>query len=427
MSIVPLPRLNDRLLKAILKFVGWLDRFGEHSYDFQTFYASRLGQSAKTLYYKRPFWGTLAVSPMVFCEAFFPEARKLFWHPQRFPIADAHYAMAFLFLYEALGEEKYYKRASHFLDVLEQTRSRQYQHYCWGYPFNWVTLRGTIEEGTPLITTVPYAYEAFRQAHRLDGNERWRRIMNSIAQHAMEDYQDFEISPSASTCSYTPDPKDSVGVVNANAYRAFLLTSAAVDLSDERYRKVSERNLSFVFEAQRPDGSWHYAADGQREFVDHFHTCFVMKALAKIEMLTGDSRCGAALERGVQYYVTHLFDPAGLPKPFSRPPRLIVYQRELYDYAECINLATLLSGRFPELDERLSIVLDEVVNVWQRSDGSFRSRKLHLGWDNLPMHRWAQSQMFRSLCFFLSQDTKEDLSGGQQAGRCSVAAEADVH
>ena len=35
----------------------------------------------------------------------------------------------------------------------------------------------------------------------------------------------------------------------------------------------------------------------------------------------------------------------------------------------------------------------------------FRSRKLLLGWDNTPMHRWAQAQMFRSLCFLLWEDT----------------------
>lgn len=405
-------RPPDSALKGALRFIEWLDAYGENSHDFQTFYASRLGQSAKALYYRKPFWGTLAVSPLVFCEAFVPRARALFGRPQRFPIADAHYAMAFLFLNQALGQEQYYRRALHFLDVLEQTRCPGYENYCWGYPFHWVTLRGTIQQGTPLITTVPYVYEAFKQAYQTDGEDRWRRIMRSIAQHAVQDYRDFETSVTASTCSYTPDPKDSVGVVNANAYRAFLLTSAAIDFSDETYRRVAERNLSFVLESQNPDGSWYYAKDGQRDFVDHFHTCFVMKALVKIEMLTGDRRCTAAIERGVQYYVASLFDERGLPKPFSRPPRLIVYRRELYDYAESVNLALLLNGRFPKLDNILSTVVNEVLNVWQRPDGSFRSRQLHLGWDNTPMHRWAQAQMFRSLCFLLCQKHNEPRASG---------------
>jgi hypothetical protein len=33
------------------------------------------------------------------------------------------------------------------------------------------------------------------------------------------------------------------------------------------------------------------------------------------------------------------------------------------------------------------------------------TRKLILGWDNVPMHRWAQSQMFRALAFYLRENS----------------------
>lgn len=399
-SALPLEQVRS----TILRFTEWLDKYGEVSYDFQTVYASDLGRAAKALYYKKPFLGTLAVSPMVFCEAVVPSTRRLFWKPQRFPIADAHYAMGFGLLAVTFQEAKYHKRAVHFLEVLKETRCPGFKNYCWGYPFHWETLRGTIREGTPLITTVPYVYEAFRQVYEFDQDKQWRDIMRSIAQHALLDYKDQKTSAAASTCSYTPT--DAMNVVNANAYRAFVLTCAAMDFSDDKYLSVAERNLNFVLEAQNPDGSWYYAIDGKRDFVDHFHTCFVMKALAKIEALTGNPGCTKALQRGVNYYVKNLFDEQGLPKPFSRRPRLTTYKRELYDYAEAINLAVLLRGRFPKLDENLSAVVSDIVTRWQRSDGSFRSRQLLLGWDNTPMHRWAASQLFRSLCLLLYRNTK---------------------
>jgi hypothetical protein len=394
----------DRVQSTILRFTQWLDKYGEVSYDFQTVFASDLGRAAKALYYKKPLLGTLAVSPMVLCEAFVPSARRLFWKPQRFPIADAHYAMGYALLALTFQEEKYHKRAVHFLEVLKETRCPGFKNYCWGYPFNWETLRGTIREGTPLITTVPYVYEAFRQVYEFDRDPQWRDIMRSIAQHALLDYKDQKTSPAASTCSYTPT--DAMNVVNANAYRAFVLTCAAMDFSDDKYLSVAERNLNFVLEAQNPDGSWYYAIDGKRDFVDHFHTCFVMKALAKIEALTGNPGCTKALQRGVDYYTKNLFDEQGLPKPFSRRPRLTTYKRELYDYAEAINLAVLLRGRFPKLDEDLAAVVTDIVTRWQRPDGSFRSRHLLVGWDNTPMHRWAASQLFRSLCLLLYRNTK---------------------
>jgi hypothetical protein len=400
----------SKILEAIEKFIEWLERYGETSYDFQSFYASSLGQWAKSTYYKHPRLGVLAVAPMVFSEAFVPSARSIFWKRQRFPIADAHYAMGFAFLAKRVSKDRYYEKAVHFLEVLKNTRCAGYSNYCWGYPFNWETLRGTIKEGTPLITTVPYVYEAFKDVWEIDLSDEWHQIMHSIAEHALLDYKDFPTSANASTCSYTPDPEQSVGVVNANAYRAFLLMSAAYDFSEDKFRKVGERNLNFVIESQNEDGSWYYAKDGKRNFIDHFHTCFVLKALAKIEAMTGDVRCTQAIQRGIQYYVGNLFDQSSSPKPFANRPRMTVYQRELYDYAECINLAVLLKGRYPKLDHLLFHVLDELLNVWQKADGSFRSRRLYLGWDNTPMHRWAQAQLFRSLCFLLHRTAGSSFS-----------------
>jgi len=237
-----------------------------------------------------------------------------------------------------------------------------------------------------------------------NAQEERRQILASIARHAAVDIKDFRTSETASSCSYTPN--DEGGVINAAAYRAFLLTSASRVLSKDEYWRIAERNLNFVLENQNPDGSWPYAVDGVRDFVDHFHTCFVMKALAKIHALTGYEGCDEALTRGVEYYLKNLFDKDGLPKPFSKAPRLTVYKRELYDCAECINLCLLLRDRFPQLEATLETVLKGVLKDWIKPDGSFRSRRLHFGWDNVPMHRWGQSQMFRSLAYYLREGSE---------------------
>lgn len=403
------PPSDDTIQSAVLRFGDWLDQYGEVSHDHQSFFASTIGRWAKGMYYRHRLLGTAVVGPMILCEAFLPSVRTLFWKPQRFPIADAHYAMGFAFLAQTLSENRYYKRAVQFLEVLEQTRCPAYGDFCWGYPFDWETKGGTIRCGTPLITTIPYVYEAFSQVYEIDKNQRWLRVMHSIAEHAFSCYRDIETGPNAATCAYTPAEDDKGGVINASAYRAFLLTKAALDFSDDRYREVAKRNLNFVLSSQNSNGSWPYSVDGRRDFVDHFHTCFVLKALAKTEKLAGGAGCAAAIERGVDYYVKCLFDEQGLPKPFSKAPRLTVYRRELYDYAECINLATLLRGRFKELDRCAESVLADLFLRWRKTDGSFRARELLFGWDNVPMHRWAQSQMFRSLCFLLHENYREHL------------------
>jgi hypothetical protein len=392
---------TDNVSEVLKHFVRWLENYGEVSRDHQSFFAGPLGRRAKSLYYRNKPAGTAAVAPMVFCEAFLPIARRMFHHPIRLPIADAHYAMGFAFLHETTGEIAHLKKAFHFLGELERSRCPGFKEFCWGYPFDWVTRNGVIKTGTPLITTTPYAFEAFLQVHKVKPLDEWKEILGSITRHVCADIKDFKSSETASTSSYTP--YDRGGVINASAYRAFMLSSAAEFSGDDSLLEIAGRNLNFVLESQNADGSWPYAVDGVRTFVDHFHTCFVMKALAKIYLLTGNRRILDALKNGVDYYLKNLFGKDGMPRPFSKAPRLTVYQCELYDCAECINLCLLLQNHFPQLKTTLETVVAKILKDWVKPDGSFRSRKLIFGWDNVPMHRWAQSQMFRSLAFYFRE------------------------
>ena len=392
----------ERLLDP---FMRWLARYGETSWDHQTYFAGPMGRWAKSLYYTNRPLGMIAIAPMIISEALAPWARRLFAPRYRFPIADAHYAMGFAYLSQVRGDSMLHGRAVHFLEELEQDRCIGYPRRCWGYPFDWETRAGTIRQGTPIITTTPYVYEAFRAIYTIDRDPRWREALDSMAQHAAEDIKDFPAPGGGSTCSYTPF--DRGGVVNASAYRACLLASAAADLGEDRYWQIAQRNVEFVLGAQNADGSWYYSIEGARDFVDHFHTCFVLKALAKIERLNPNETRWRAIEKGAAYYLRHLVDQQGLPRPFSKAPRTTVYRRELYDYAECVNLCVLLRDRIPEMKDLLKRVLDDLLARWVKPDGSFRSRELWFGWDNVPMHRWAQSQMFRSLCFLVLDERGE--------------------
>src|SRR5688572_5694933 len=244
----------DQIEKVLERFVHWLQQYGETSWDHQTYFASSIGRRAKALYYRNKALGTMAVAPMILSEALAPSARRLFSERVRFPIADAHYAMGFALQARAQDDPRFHAHAIRFLAELEKSRCPGYQTFCWGYPFDWETRNGTICRGTPLITSTPYVYEAFREVYELDRDPRWRTVMRSMVRHVTEDIRDYTFSNSASTCSYTPFDKG--GVVNASAYRAAMLTCASVDFNEPRYWEIAQRNLNFVLETQRTDGSW---------------------------------------------------------------------------------------------------------------------------------------------------------------------------
>jgi hypothetical protein len=71
-------QLIERVSEVLTRFTEWLDVYDEISWDHQSFFAGHLGGRVKSLYYRRPILGTAAVAPMIFFEAFFPAARRLF-------------------------------------------------------------------------------------------------------------------------------------------------------------------------------------------------------------------------------------------------------------------------------------------------------------------------------------------------------------
>src|SRR5439155_19475764 len=92
-------------------------------------------------------------------------------------------------------------------------------------------------------------------------------------------------------------------VVNASAYRAFVLFDAARRFDNDAYRAKAWKNVRFILDAQRTDGSWLYAIDSPAEaFIDHFHTCFVLKNLYKLNCDLRSAEVAAAVPRGYEWY-----------------------------------------------------------------------------------------------------------------------------
>ena len=251
-----------------------------------------------------------------------------------------------------------------------------------------------------MITTVPYGYEAFEAGYEATADPAYLEVMEGVARFAAEHIPVTPTGPDAEAAAYTPI--DRRRVVNANAYRGFLLVTAGRRFERDDWEAAGRRNLNYVLASQRDDGAWPYSTDGSDDFVDNFHTCFVLKNLAKAWLLTEDERMRDAVRRGYSFYLSHLLDESGLPVPFAERPRLTVHRRDLYDYAEGINLAHLVRGLVPDANRVLERLTTDLVERWQLPDGHFVTRELAIGRNTVPYHRWGQSQTFRSLARLLT-------------------------
>lgn len=381
----------------VQRFVQWLNRHGYYSYDPYDLWGTQVGLATRAVYYRVPGLGVPLIAPILLIEMFGPALRGRFVRKERYATADAQLALGYLNVFEVTSEQRYLDEAITLGETLMETSVPGYKGYCWGYPFDWQNSTALWRRDTPYITTVPYGFEAFLGLYTATQEARYFEAAKSVAKFVYHDLNDSPTSKDASAASYSP--VDSTKVVNASAYRAFVLFAAASELGERQYLDKARKNLNFVLESQRPDGAWLYALDNPQEaFIDHFHTCFVLKNLFKINRILKEDRIRDAVRAGYGYYRANLFYKNGLPRSFAVEPRKQLSRLEMYDVAEAITLGMLLRNEIPaayELALRLGV---RAAREFQLSDGHFITRIYRGGIRHtLAFLRWAQAQMFLAL------------------------------
>ena len=379
--------------EGIRRFDAWLEKVGYESYEPYDSWGTKYGLFARRIYYTKGIVGLPLIAPILFMETACPSARSLFVRKDRFATADGQLTLAFLNLYRATGEKKFLEKAVRLGDEILQYSVPGYSGKCWGYPFDWQNNRGLWRKNTPYITCTPYCFEAYRGLHDATGEQRYLDISKSIAKFVYSDLKDTPAGPNAAAASYSP--MDETKVVNASAYRAWVLFETELP----EYQDKAQRNLNFILQSQREDGAWLYATEGSGEgFIDHFHTAFVLKNLFKINRRLQSAAIAEAIRKGWDFYRRELFDAEGLPKSFAVQPRTQIVKLEMYNFAEAITLGALLRDSIPEaftLAQKLATILCE---RHQLADGHFVTRVYRGGFRHtFPFLRWPQAQLFYAL------------------------------
>lgn len=399
--------LKIKIEKGIKSFLQWKDDFGYYSYDQYDFWNTKFGIWSKGLYYKNKKLGTIFVSPVFAAEIFFPSVRKLFTKKKRFPIADAHFIMGHLNLYTINQDNSHLEEAEKIASELLKSSIQGYSGHCWGYPFDWMTTRGLWTSGIPLMTTTVYCFEAYLKLFDVTKKKKYLEIAHSIFQFTLMDITDFKIDNETSACSYSPI--DNSQIVNANAYRSHVLIEGFQRFDSNDALEKAKLNINFILKSQEEDGSWKYAVNDERDnFVDNFHTCFVLKNLIKINAVLKEERISKAIKKGFNFYTLNLLSMDYSPKPFAKLSRFNIVKTELYDYAEGISLCLQMQ----RIDEKASVIAEKLVTdlitKFQKKDGSFYTRINILNIPNkIPYLRWPQAQIFYSLTNYLSNNNNK--------------------
>jgi hypothetical protein len=258
--------------------------------------------------------------------------------PQSYPILSAHECIRALLL---SGKTPL---LSNVHELRSQSVNPGNEYLAWGLGFSWMSKNGLYGPEIPFITHTPYVMEALLALSATPTLHQDAMNMFDGTWAFLESLKVMYEDDAQLALSYAPIDEPRI-VINANAYAAFAYALHAIHGKPEvreLARLKSLRLTRWVVSQQSDDGSWLYYADHEHgNFIDGFHSCFVVKNLIKVERLLPDIAplISGAIQQGWTYIQSTLFDDkAGLCRRFAQRSHLDPFKWDLYDQAEYLGL-----------------------------------------------------------------------------------------
>ena len=171
----------------------------------------------------------------------------------------------------------------------------------WGYPWDTQTRWSYYPGGSPNVVATTFSANALAEAANTLDEPTWRARAERAAHWAGREL----FLPEEGYFAYHGHSDRLVH--NANLLGAALVHELAPEApgAAEAVRIATARTL----DGQRPDGTWPYGEAAGLEWVDGFHTGYVLDSLCRLEGV--DPRIPSAIERGARVYLSDFFDGAG--------------------------------------------------------------------------------------------------------------------
>lgn len=361
------------------------------TYDPYDIWKENPGLKIKEIYYRNKSAGFIPAGIFYLGDILFNSDLRCLYTPQEYPIVRALAGLTLIRCYKQTGNKQYLTFAEIHLDWLVQHYCKGYSGYCWGHNFKWASKNGIYDEHIPYITVTPYALEAFIEYRKITLNKKFDKIINSIFLFLEKDLI-IQIKDSKFLAlSYAPVIEPRI-VINANSYALFsysLLLDFLPQQKDYILNKI-KKLYNFIVNNQNKNGSWFYYADNEPgNFIDCFHTCFILKNLIKLSKKWSDFTIDySVIQNGASYLRNNFYDKkTGLYKRFSIADAPSFIKFDLYDNAEILNLFFLLNDNdnYNRLKKNIGKYFLHGKNIFSKIDCLNRkTSKNNLRWAVMP-------------------------------------------
>jgi hypothetical protein len=297
-------------------------------------------------------------------------------------------------------------------DLLEELVRMQivgYSGAAWGYNFDWQSRNFFAPRGTPMIVPTAFAARALLDAYETFNDGKYLETARSSCEFILKDLRrTVESEGSEGEVCFSYSPLDETKVFNASLFAAETLACVGSTAGETEFAVVAN-NLTvsaarYVVRRQNEDGSWFYGAGPSQNWIDSFHTAYVLLSLSRIMkcMRGGEIDLKPVLERGYRFWRDRFFLADGWPK---------YYHDTLHPadaHAAATAIVTLVE--LQELD-REALPLAEKIAAWtirnlRDSRGFFYYQRRHFYTVRTPFMRWTQAWMLYALARLLEAKSR---------------------
>ncbi|MBU1650623.1 hypothetical protein KKA00_00260 [bacterium] len=265
-----------------------------------------------------------------------------------------------------------------------------YSGACWGTNVAYQTRAFFVPSNTPSAVHTAFAVDALLDLHEIQPDDSYLKLADGACQFVL---QDLTITQLTEGIRFSYTPQDNSKVINVTALVARMLARTGALTGNTLYLKRSQEAARYVISRQSEDGSWPYGEDPMHQWIDNYHTGFVLDALEDYSTLTGDEEVVETIEKGAEFYRQNLFLEDGTPKflPTS------TYPIDGHCIAQGILTFTRLRHRQPDYIEFAQKIARWGAAYFQHQSGYFYFQRRSIWLNKIPHIRWVQAWMFLAL------------------------------
>ncbi len=279
---------------------------------------------------------------------------------------------------------------------LIRLRSPSEGEYCWGYDWDYVSLRGSrLPAFAPNCIASYFCGTAMMEMHKVFADADALEIAESVARFLATRLNRSVESADELCFSYSPG--DRTQIYNSSALAAVFLARVGSWREDQEYLSLAHKAMVFLQRGQLESGGWYYGRLCRQRWIDGFHTSYNVCALLDYERTTGDRTFKDAMLLGHRYYQTTFFTDEGAPKYFHDR----TFPIDIHACAQAILHFIAFSSFDPRALELASKTFHWTMRNMAAPDGAFYYQR-HRLWTNRALYmRWGQAWMLRALAKLL--------------------------